>query len=328
MPGRVTVVGSVNLDVVCEVERLPATGETLAARTVRENVGGKGANQAVAAALAGATVTLVARVGADDVGERLRAGVARYGVDVAGVERVPGVRSGTAFITVDAAGENTIVIDPAANAAWPADPTTLDAVARAAVSGAHVVALQQEVPPEVVRAVVAAASARAAGAPAARVVLNAAPVRPVDDDVLRRCDPLVVNEPELVAVSGAAEVGEGLDVLLRRGAPSVVVTLGGRGARWVASATSRDGAGSGSVAAPAVDAVDSTGAGDAFVGVLAARLAEHAPGGGSPGGGAQDGDSLAAAVRWAVTAASLSVRRPGTLDSYPTHAAVQAALTP
>src|SRR5690242_6873477 len=120
MRGRVVVVGSVNLDVVCEVERLPSAGETLAARDVRENVGGKGANQAVAASKAGAQVALVARVGSDDVGGRLRAGVAAHGVDVSRVESVADERSGTAFVTVDGSGENTIVVDPGANGVWPA----------------------------------------------------------------------------------------------------------------------------------------------------------------------------------------------------------------
>jgi ribokinase len=299
-PGTVCVVGSINLDTVFEVERLPRTGETLAASAVRQNVGGKGANQAVAASRAGAVVALVARIGADDAGRRMRDEVARFSVEVTGIRQTERATSGSAFITVDDAGENMIVIDAGANGDW-ADllGPDLDAVATAAL-----VVLQHEVP----AAIVEAAAVAAIG----RVILNAAPARLLDDTVLRRCDPLVVNETELALVSGAAGVDEGLRLLIGRGARSVVVTLGSRGARWVASASSLDGEGSGDVTARVVRVVDSTGAGDALVGMLAARLAA--------------GATLAESLRWAVAAATLSVQARGTHSSYPSLLDVAAEL--
>lgn len=290
-PPAVVVLGSINLDIVCEVMRLPAPGETLEARAVRENVGGKGANQAVAAARVGASVTLVARIGSDDAGHRMRAELGERGLDMSLVRVVDGVRSGTAFITVDALGENTIVIDAGANAAW-AEGLAHDA---SALRDAELVVLQHEVPAEVVR--------EAAQLTTGRLVLNAAPARAVAADVLARCDPLVVNESELTLVSGQADVDAGLATLLARGAPSVVVTLGSSGARWVSGPTSVDGEGRGEVGAPSVPVVDTTGAGDAFVGVLATRLT--------------DGAGLADAVRWGVAAASLSVGIAGTHAAFP-----------
>lgn len=303
MAGRVVVLGSVNLDVVTEVDAFPTPGETIIARATRRNVGGKGANQAVAAHLLGADVTLVARVGDDPNSEWLRAGLGDTGLDVTCVRPVPGQVAGTAYIAV-AAGENTIIVDAGANHCWP-NGLGDD---HATVAAADVLVLQHEVPPSV--------NELAVEATRARVVLNAAPGRPVPTDLLVRCDPLVVNAHELadqlaVPGFGAAEVPVdvvlgGMADLLRRGAPSVVTTLGARGAVWTA------GTRSGLVDAVPVEPVDSTGAGDSFVGALAGELA--------------DGVGLPDAVRWAVGASSASVRVPGTHASYPDRAAVRALL--
>jgi ribokinase len=304
MDARVVVLGSVNLDVVTEVSALPSPGETVIASRVRRNVGGKGANQAVAAHLLGAHVAFVGRVGDDPDSDRLRDGLAGTGLDIAGLRTVAGQAAGSAYIAV-AGAENTIVVDPGANHAWP-DGLGPDA---GTVASADVLVLQHEVPDEVNRLAVAATSAR--------VLLNAAPSRPVPSELLARCDPLVVNVTELaeqVRDLGVdpSDVRAGMEALLRRGARAVVTTLGADGAVWATAEDPGPGTRSGRVDALRVDAVDSTGAGDAFVGALAAELA--------------CGMDLADAVAWAVAAASASVRAEGTHASYADRAAVRALL--
>lgn len=311
MGGRVVVLGSVNLDVVTEVAALPTPGETVTASRVRRNVGGKGANQAVAARLLGADVVFVARVGDDPDSERLRDGLAAAGLGVEAVRTVEGWAAGTAYIAV-AGAENTIVVDPGANHAWP-DGLGPDATT---VASAAVLVLQQEVPDEVNELAVAATSAPGTARGAARVLLNAAPSRPVPPEVLERCDPLVVNVHELAdqvrdLPVDPTDVVAAMTSLIERGARSVVTTLGSDGAAWATTAPGT-GIASGRVDAVPVDAVDSTGAGDAFVGALAAELAVGVP--------------LAEAVAWASAAASASVRAPGTLPSYADRAAVRALL--
>jgi ribokinase len=303
MGGRVVVLGSVNLDVVTELAALPAPGETVTALLVRRNVGGKGANQAVAAHLLGADVTFVGRVGDDPDSDRLRAGLAAMGLGTSAVRTVAGQAAGSAYIAV-AGAENTIVVDPGANHVWP-DGLGPDL---STIASATMLVLQHEVPDEV--------NGLAVSATPARVLLNAAPSRPVPPELLARCDPLVVNVHELAdQTRGGPDVGP-LDVrssmaaLLDRGARSVVTTLGAAGAMWAAHAAG--GIDFGQVDAVAVDAVDSTGAGDAFVGALAAELAS--------------GVELANAVAWAAAAASASVRTPGTHASYADQAAVRALL--
>ncbi len=297
MAGDIVVLGSVNRDVVAEVATLPGPGETVSAERVRTNVGGKGANQAVAARLLGGRVRLVARVGDDRESEALRAGLGAGGLDVSAVRVVPGHRSGSAYITV-AGAENTIVVDPGANHAWP-DGLGPDL---ALVRSAGVLVLQQEVP--------AAVNDLASTACGGRVILNAAPARPVPAALLARCDPLVVNEHELADLSGpggpTGQPHRAMAALLGRGARSVVTTLGTRGAAWAGAD------GFGTVPALEVDAVDSTGAGDAFVGALAAELAT--------------GAALPEAVRWAAAAASASVRAAGTHAAYPDRRCVRELL--
>ncbi len=298
-PPDVLVVGSVNHDVVTEVERIPAPGETVRARAARRNLGGKGSNQAVAAARAGARTSLVARVGEIDA-DALRTEIAAYGVDVQGVRPVRDRTTGAAYITV-ADGENQIVVDPGANLAWDDDGHTLAAAASVAVT-----LTQLETPLEV-----AMRLARVAR----RLVLNAAPAAQLPRSLLVYCDPLVVNEHELGIVAGPTGrpvTEDGLvlhlmDRLFDLGVPSVVTTLGARGVVW------RDDTGGGHQPPLSVKAVDSTGAGDAFTGFLAARLAL--------------GDPLAEAVRPATVAGALAVTRVGTHAACPSGRQVADAMT-
>jgi ribokinase len=277
----IAVVGSINLDVVVEVARHPAPGETVIGGDRRELPGGKGANQAVAAARLGATVALVGRVGADDAGRRLRDGLAGEGVDVEHVLVDPEAPTGMALIAVDGAGENTIVVSPGANARVGAPDVE---AARDVLASAAVTLVQHEVPEDAVAAAIAAAGGT--------VVLNPAPAR----RIVAAVDVLVPNLGELEALAGRAgdpvELARGLEA-----ARAVVVTLGAEGAVVV------DGDHAERVAAPRVEAVDTTGAGDAFCGALAQAL--------------DSGADLVEAARWAARAAAASVTRLGAQGGMP-----------
>jgi ribokinase len=249
--GRVVVLGSLNVDLVAAVERHPGPGETILADGALERfAGGKGGNQAVAAAAAGADVAMVAAVG-DDAGgqayvDRLRA----RGVDVSRVRVIPGVPTGQAWITVDDEGENAIVVIPGANG--QVVPEGLPDVL-AGLGAGDVLLLQLEVP---VRTV--AAAARLAHGAGARVVLNAAPYAALPHDVAALADPLVVNEHEALQLADSDAQPT-----------SLLVTFGAAGCSW--DGTRHDG-----IPVEAADVVDTTGAGDAFCGALAAALARGA----------------------------------------------------
>ena len=297
-PGTVAVVGSLNADHVVVADRFPEPGQTIMGRSTRTAVGGKGTNQAVAASLAGARVSMIGRVGADSAGELILDTLRRHGVDVAGVVATPDVPTGTAWITV-ADADNTIIVVPGANHAWPGDLAS-DATL-APVTTAGVVLAQLEIP----LAVVAHAARRCAGL----FLLNVSPAAELPNDLITHCDVLIVNEHELVAVAGPEpDVAQAHAALLARGARAVVTTLGARGA-MITDFTGRT-IGVPAVAAPEV--VDTTGAGDAFAGVLAARLAA--------------GDPLPEAATWGSAAGSLAVRSPGTQESYPDAATIRATL--
>ena len=280
------MVGSANVDIVLPVERIPRPGETVLATGLSRGPGGKGSNQAVAAARAGAVTTFVAALGDDDSGRLLEDVLTRAGVDLSVIDRTT-TPTGTAIITVDATGENSIVVAASANA-----ELTLSAAARDVVAGAAVTLAQLEIPLPTVLA--AARTARF-------MILNAAPAGELSDELLAEIDLLVVNEHEAAKISGVDDKPE---ALLDR-VSAVVVTLGRAGAVVLRRDTEPV-----RVAGIAADVVDTTGAGDTFCGVLAASLAR--------------GHDLPAAVRRANAAASLSVEKPGAADSVPNRAAIDA----
>jgi ribokinase len=268
-------------------------GETIAGSSFATAPGGKGANQAVAAARLGAATAMVGCVGEDDFGVRLVAGLRADGIDVSAVRAVPGP-TGVALIVVDEDGRNGIVVVPGANgAAGPAEVQRAEPL----LAAARIVALQLETPIETVAR--AAARARALGK---TVVLNPAPARPLPPDLLAAADLLVPNEVEAAMLSGrpAGTPAEAIDaarVLRERGARDVIVTLGDRGVVAVTAAGARH------FAARVVRAVDTTAAGDTFIGGLCAALA--------------NGHALEDAIGWAQAAAAISVTRPGAQPSIP-----------
>ncbi|SMG05966.1 ribokinase [Paraburkholderia susongensis] len=299
---RVTVVGSLNMDLVVRAPRLPHPGETLAGRTFAQVAGGKGGNQAVAAARLGARVSMLGCIGADANGAQLRAGLEAEGIDCAALETGTQV-SGVALITVDDASQNAIVIVAGSNG-----EVTPDTIARheAALSDADVVVCQLETPPQAVRAALAAA--RRLGK---TVILNPAPATgALPADWLPLVDYLIPNELEATALSGLPvdspeDAARAAAALRAAGARNVLVTLGARGVCAMlegADATFYD--------APKVAAVDTTAAGDTFIGGFAAQLAQ--------------GVSVDAAIRFAQRAAALSVTRAGAQPSIPTRAEVDA----
>lgn len=283
---RVIVVGSVNLDLLYRVPHLPRAGETLLGADLVRLSGGKGGNQAHAAAKIappGVTVAMIACLGDDDAATLLRSDLAEAGVDVSGVLAVAGA-SGTALIAVDDAGENTIVVIPGANGVWPES-----AVEAIDLRVGDVVVVQLEVPFPVVESVIARAAA--AGA---RVVLNAAPLDRRATELLGDVDVLVVNEIEAAELFGFDSALSADDIAGIAGGleTDLVVTLGARG---VLFAPARGAATS--LSAFPVDVIDTVGAGDAFVGGLAAALAASA--------------TLETAVRWGSAAGALTATVPG-----------------
>jgi ribokinase len=281
----IAVVGSVNLDIVIGVERHPAPGETVLGGDRTDLPGGKGANQAVAAARLGQRVSIVGRVGADAAGRGLRDGLRAEGVDVEHLREDPDAPSGIALIAVAPDGENTIIVSPGANGR--VGPEDVQA-ASGLLGEAAVTLLQLEIPEDAVRA--------AAHATGGTLVLNPAPARELDGDVLQRVDVLVPNRGELELLAGP---GDPADAARRLAGPRVVVvTLGADGALVV------DGDHVEHVRAHPVEVVDTTGAGDAFCGALADALAR--------------GALLTEAARWGVAAAALSVTRRGAQEGMPT----------
>ncbi|MET0770653.1 MAG: ribokinase, partial [Solirubrobacteraceae bacterium] len=251
----VIVVGSLNLDLVAEVAHLPARGETLLASGHGRALGGKGATQAVSAARHGVDVVMVGCVGADAEGRSLTGALAAEGIDVSGIGVRDDVPTGVAHITVDPEGANTIVVVPGANGMLGAADVRREL---SRLPAADVVLVQLEIPVEAVMAAVAT--------PAARVVLNPAPARELPRDLLRLVDVLVPNAPELGALTGGGVPSTVEEVAARArllaGGCAVVVTMGESGALVVEDEETTH------VPAPRVDAINTTGAGDAFCGSL------------------------------------------------------------
>jgi len=298
----IVVVGSLNADLVVHVPRFPVAGETISGEGFVLLPGGKGANQACAAARLGGVVAMVGQVGRDDQGGMLRESLRRAGVDVRLVDQDEQAATGVAIISIDATGENQIILAAGANGTF-----TTERLARALplIRSASVLLLQLETPLDTVMR--AATEARAAGV---TVVLDPAPARDVPDQLLRLATYVTPNEGELARLVGApvpdepsmADIEGQAARLIARGSTRVLAKLGARGARLITA----DGA----TEWPArhVTPVDTTAAGDAFNGAFAVALAE--------------GADLDRAVRFATTAAAISVTRHGAQPSMPTRAEV------
>lgn len=300
---NVLVVGSSNTDLVIRVPRIPRPGETVLGGAFSTAAGGKGANQAVAAARAGGRVAFVARIGDDQFGRESLEGLGRDGIDTRFVLTTPGAASGIALITVDEGGENSISVASGANALLSAADVGRAAEAFAA---ADIVLLQLESPLETVEA--AAREAKRRGVP---VILNPAPARDLDDGWLRLVTVLTPNEHEAGLLTGIPvrderSARDAARRLRERGPGTVIVTLGERGVLALAAGFEA------SLPAFKVKPVDTTAAGDVFNGALAVALAEKLP--------------LPDAVRFAQAAAAISVTRPGAQPSAPTRAEIEALL--
>ncbi len=301
MQANVLVVGSLNMDLVTRAPRLPRGGETLAGHSFSTVAGGKGANQAVAAARLGASVAMIGCVGADAYGEQLRAGLAVEGIDCTGVTVVEGQPTGIAAILVDDKSQNAIVIVAGANGELS---TTLIDRFEALLAQVKVVICQLEVPLATVGYVLE--RARALGKV---VILNPAPAsEPLPAHWYPLIDYLIPNESEAAVLSGlavdsVATADAAANVLLSAGAGKVIVTLGAQGALFASGSQSAH------FPTPPVQAVDTTAAGDTFVGGFAAALAA--------------GRSEAEAIRFGQSAAAISVTRAGAQPSIPTLDEVQ-----
>ncbi|MFI6433858.1 ribokinase [Streptomyces sp. NPDC050759] len=294
---HIAVLGSTNMDLVTYVDKAPRRGETVTGREFRTIPGGKGANQAIAAARAGATVSMIGAVGNDGFGARLRSTLEHSGVTTDHLRTVEGP-SGTAHIVVDDAGGNAIVVIPGANG-------TVDHLVpgdEGLIASADALLLQLEIPLAAVLA--GAQTARAHGV---RTILTPAPAQPLPPELLAATDLLVPNEHEAATLTGRSDPFAAGAALLDR-VPRVVITLGAAGSVYL----TRD-AEPLAVPAPHVTAVDSTGAGDTYVGALAVALGEERP--------------IREAMAWAATAAALSVQREGASASMPYRSEIEAGYT-
>lgn len=292
----IVVVGSANMDIVFTVERIPQPGETVLASSTAKYPGGKGLNQAVAAARAGFPTRFVGALGSDEHGEELLATMRGAGIDSRDVRRVPGA-SGQAFIVVGESAENTIIVASGANGSV----TRLSAVERTSVASAAVLLMQLELPLDVV-----VESARLAHDSDTEVILNAAPATVLPDSLMDHVDFLIVNEHEACLLGDSPKPLEASERLASR-VPQLVVTLGREG-----SVVYQGGNLTSRVPARNVKAVDTTGAGDTYCGAFAAAIAER--------------QTLDSAIAFATAAAALSVQTLGAVPSIPTREQIDATL--
>lgn len=289
---RVVVIGSTNTDLVVTVPRLPVPGETVLGGDLRQVAGGKGANQAVAAARLGSEVTFIGRVGDDDYGRHTLRNLQSEGIDTQHLRVTSGVPSGTALISVhELTGENSIVVAPGANARLTPEDI---AAAAEAIEAAQVVVVSLEIPLDAVRAAVSLARLRGR-----LVILNPAPAQSLAFELLAQVDVLTPNEQELETLGGISR-------MLDAGVGTVITTLGARGARLQTTSDTTE------IPAPRVTVVDTVAAGDCFTGALAVELAR--------------GTDLPSAARFATTAASLKVTQHGAQPGMPTRAEVLSRL--
>jgi ribokinase len=302
MSGTVVVVGSLNVDLVVGLERMPAPGETVLGTSFDRHAGGKGLNQAVAAARLGANVHLIGAVGSDESGVWLRGVVAHEGIDGSAITTVDGP-SGTALIEVEHSGMNRIVVVPGANSSVTAQEVT---EAIAAIPEVSVVLVQGEVPTEAIEAAMKAGRSRSA-----ITIFNPAPVRDYPQSLLAFVDIIVPNEHEAAHLTGmdtgtTVDANEAALTFIDKGCGHAIITRGSHGAIWV-SATS-----SGSMAAFSVETIDTVAAGDAFCGGLAAALAT--------------GETFTNALRWASAAGALATTIAGAVPSLPSRELVEELL--
>ena len=293
----ITVFGSINADMIFEVTQLPVPGQTLLARGFRIEAGGKGANQAVAAARDGASVAMVGAVGSDALAEPALAGLIASGVDLSKVARST-QPTGCAGINTDAEGRNQIVVALGANASISEKQLDYELLSRS-----KLLLLQMESPVREVEAVIA--RARSAGV---KCILNLAPAIPISRAALSACGMIIVNEDEASALGGWLGCGPGALQLHRALGVDIVRTLGGEGAESCSSER-----GFQRVRARPVTPMDTTAAGDCFIGALAAELTR--------------GGSLADGLVWAGTAAALCCTRAGSQSSLPRHEETREAFT-
>lgn len=301
--GRILVVGSLNMDLVVSVQRHPEPGDTVLGGDLQTFPGGKGANQAVAAAKAGGDTAMLGLVGSDTYGSTLLESLAKAGVDAKAIEQTSGP-SGVALIAVDEGGENTIIVSPGANGKLT--PERLSEVSLDNLfSGVALVLMQLEIPLESVQRIAAEAHKRDIP-----VMLNAAPIQDLPDALIANLSYLVLNEGEAaflsdIDVSDDASAREAARVLRARGIDAVIVTLGARGVVW-------SGDDEAHLSAHQVEVVDTTAAGDAFCGALAARLA--------------NGYTLGDALRFANAAGALAASKEGAQPSLPSRGEIEGAL--
>lgn len=298
MAGSILVVGSINMDLVVRSPHLPLPGETILGSRFDTFPGGKGANQAVAAARLGAPVKMIGRVGKDAFGEAMLETLRRDGVDVAAIGCDPEAPTGVALITVDDAGQNTIVVASGANMRLAPEHVTQ---AEALFKDAALLVLQLEIAQPVIEQ--ACLLARRHGV---RILLNPAPARPLPAEFLRGVDLLIPNQIELALLAGEQDPPAAARKLLSWGVGQVIVTLGKDGALLLSGTQEKP------VPAYRVKVVDTTAAGDAFVGALAVALAEGRP--------------VAEAAAWANAAAAVSVTRAGAQPSLPRREEVEAMI--
>lgn len=289
MQGKILIVGSLNMDLVVMVARHPQIGETILGGKFVTFLGGKGANQAVAAARMGSAVKMIGCVGEDGFGDELRASAAKDGIDIQYIAVNEQEATGIALITVDAEGRNTIVVSSGANLALT--PPYLH-IAKQAFANADVLVTQLESPLETVSEALAMAVEHKL-----KVVLNPAPAQPLSADILSKVDYLIPNEREAMQVVGAEALESAIDQLLGMGVRNLIITLGKKGVLIVTTD------GRTQIPAYPVKAIDTVAAGDAFVGAFATGLAE--------------GMSVEQAVRLGNAAAAISVTRHGAQPSLP-----------
>lgn len=298
MPVKIVVLGSFNADLVTYLQRLPTPGETVSGTRFTTGPGGKGSNQAVAAARLGAQVTFIGRVGQDTLADIGLSLWNAEGIDSSYVQRDPQLATGVAVIFVEAGGQNEIVVTLGSNGAL--SPADVDR-AEATIASADFLMVQLETNLDTVAYALGVARRHHV-----RTMLNPAPAQPLPAALLANVDYLTPNEHELTLIAGEQDPAKAQAALLQAGAQTVVVTLGEAGARWVTAD------GSGQVPTYAVNVVDTVGAGDAFCAGFAVALAE--------------GKTIEAALAFANAVGALSVTKPGAASSMPYRGDVDAFL--